>query len=149
MHTEWLHDDEQRIWRQWLRAHTLLTVELGRRLQPHGLSLPDYAILVGLTDAPDGRLRMSELAHIVQWDRSRLSHHIKRMEQRGLVERENCSEDKRGAYLRITAAGQTVMDKAAPDHVDSVRASFFAGLTDEELATLDGVTARVTERLEG
>lgn len=149
MDTDWLNDDEQRVWRQWLRAQTLLIVELGQELQPHGLSLQDYAILVGLTDVPDGRLRMSELADLVQWDRSRLSHHIKRMTQRGLVERQDCPEDRRGAYVRVTDSGRAVMAAAAPDHVAGVRASFFAGLTDQELDALDRVTGRLVARLEG
>lgn len=147
MHTEWLTPEEERIWRQWLRAGDLLTIELGRRLQPYGLGLPDYAILVHLTDQDDDRLRMSELAEAIQWDRSRLSHHIKRMVQRGLVERVDCAEDRRGAYVLITDAGRETIERAAPAHVRAVRDSFLAGSSTAELAELDHLTTRIIGRL--
>lgn len=148
MHTEWLTADEQRVWRQWLRANDLLTIALGHQLQPYGLGLQDYAILVNLTDREGGRMRMSELADAVQWDRSRLSHHVKRMAQRGLVAREHCAEDKRGAYVRITDDGRQTIERAAPAHVQGVRDLLFSGLTTEQLTALDHATAHVVGRLE-
>lgn len=148
MDSDWLSDDQQRVWRQWLRANALLTTELAAQLQPFGLGLPDYAVLVGLTDQEDGRRRMSELADLLQWDRSRLSHHLKRMQQRGLVTREECSEDRRGAYVRITDDGRRTIEQAAPAHVAVVRDGLFAGLSEAELAALDRATAGIVARLD-
>src|SRR3990170_4212953 len=108
--TPWLDDEQQRTWRTFLKAHRELEVALARDLQAHSdLSVADFEVLVNLTDVPDGRLRPSELASAMQWDRSRLSHHVKRMEARGLITREGCPEDGRGAFVGITEAGRTAI----------------------------------------
>src|SRR3954454_9231455 len=96
----WLTDTQQRVWRSWLAANALLPAALHRELQADaGLSLPDFDVLVRLTDSGEGRVRMSDLARALTWERSRLSHHVKRMERRGLVRREECPDDGRGAFV--------------------------------------------------
>src|ERR671914_2558851 len=104
---KWLSPAEQHAWRSFIRLHQKLSARLGRDLQAHSkLSGADYEILVALTDTPDGRQRFLDLARTVEWERSRLSHQIARMAKRGLVAREECAEDGRGAFVAITPAGR-------------------------------------------
>src|ERR1041384_6387150 len=115
MGTDWLTDDEQRAWRAFLRVQGRLPAALHRQLQQDsGLSLPDYDVLVALTDAVDGRLRPFELQRALMWEQSRLSHHLNRMERRGLIGREPCDEDGRGAFIVLTDAGRGAITDAAP-----------------------------------
>ena len=96
MTTRWLTDDQQRVWRDWLRLNALLPAALHRELQADSdLSLQDFDVLVALTDTPEERLRVSELADALHWERSRLSHHVRRMERRGLVQRGRRSTARR------------------------------------------------------
>src|SRR4051812_13899364 len=81
----------------------------------------------------DGRLRMFELVDNLQWEQSRLSHHVARMQRRGLVAREECTSDKRGAFVVLTDAGRDAIEKAAPGHVDTVRRLVFDGLSAEQV----------------
>src|SRR4051812_27768009 len=113
--TSWLAEDEQQLWRAYLRMQAGLTAELNRQLQAEsGLSLADYEVLVQLTDAPDGRLRPYELQRGLEWEQSRLSHHLARMQRRGLVGREECATDGRGAYITLTDTGRHAIGAAAP-----------------------------------
>ncbi|GAA0949017.1 MarR family winged helix-turn-helix transcriptional regulator [Actinocorallia libanotica] len=145
----WLDDDEQRAWRAYLRLQGSLGAELNRRLQASsGLSLADYDVLVRLTDAPDGRLRPYELQRELHWEQSRLSHHLGRMQKRGLVRREECDEDRRGAYVLLTEAGREAITQAAPDHVETVRRLFIDALSPEQLRALEGLAVQVLARLE-
>jgi DNA-binding MarR family transcriptional regulator len=126
-----------------------LDARLNRDLQQaSGLSLADYDVLVRLTEAPDGRLRMFELTEDLQWEQSRLSHHIARMQRRGLVAREECTTDRRGAFVVLTDAGRAAIEKAAPCHVDTVRRLVFDGLSGEQVAMLESFVSRVLSRLE-
>src|SRR5512139_1414531 len=103
----WLTEAEQRVWRRWLAMNAELPAVLHRELQADsGLSLPDFEVLVQLTDTPEGRVRVSDLASALMWERSRLSHHIKRMEGRGLIVRQECAEDGRGAFVGVTPVGR-------------------------------------------
>ncbi len=148
MTTRWLTDDQQRVWRDWLRLNALLPAALHRELQADSdLSLQDFDVLVALTDTPDERLRVSELADALHWERSRLSHHVRRMERRGLVQRDDCLDDGRGSYIVLSPAGRQAIDRAAPAHVETVRELFVDALTAEELATLAGITSKVLGRL--
>src|SRR3954468_24788624 len=105
--SRWLTDDEQRAWRGLLQMTSRLDNRLNRELQQtSGLSLADYDVLVLLTEVPDGRLRVFELIEDLQWEQSRLSHHIARMQRRGLVAREECTTDRRGAFVVLTGAGR-------------------------------------------
>ena len=104
--TQWLSKSEQDAWRSWLDASRLLISELNRELmQAHGLSAADYEILVQLSENPDQRIRMSELADRTFSSRSRLSHQIDRMEKAGFVQREACSVDARGLWAVLTPRG--------------------------------------------
>jgi len=101
--TRWLTDSEQRAWRGYQAVQAQLSARLNRQLQTDsGLSLADYEVLVALTDRPEGQLRVFELAEALQWEQSRLSHHLARMQQRGLVNRRACREDRRGSYVLVT-----------------------------------------------
>jgi DNA-binding MarR family transcriptional regulator len=111
------------------------------------VSLADYDVLVLLTEAPEGRLRMFELVQDLNWEQSRLSHHIARMERRGLVAREECTTDRRGAFVVLTAAGRDVIEKAAPGHVETVRRLVFDGLSKEQVAMLETFVGHVLSRL--
>jgi DNA-binding MarR family transcriptional regulator len=125
-----------------------LDARLNRDLQQtSGLSLADYDVLVLLTEAPHGRLRMFQLVEDLQWEQSRLSHHIARMQRRGLVSREECATDKRGAFVVLTDAGRDAIDTAAPTHVALVRHLVFDGLSEAQVATLDQFVSRVLVRL--
>jgi DNA-binding MarR family transcriptional regulator len=136
----WLTAQEQHLWRAWLKLNTELASKLQHELQEDaGLSMPDYEVLVHLTDNPEGRLRVTELAGLLQWERSRVSHHVKRMEHRGLVERAECSEDGRGAFVVITPQGRAAIEEAAPGHVKAVRRLMFDVLSEEEKAALAAV----------
>src|SRR3954463_15689311 len=120
-----------------------------RQLQDaFGLSLADYDVLVRLTDTPQGRLRVYELAHDLQWEQSRLSHHLARMQRRGLVAREECTTDRRGAFIVLTGTGRRTIEEAAPAHVETVRKLVFDGLPVEHVAVLDSLSAHVPSRLE-
>jgi DNA-binding MarR family transcriptional regulator len=134
---EWLSDDEQAVWRQWLETHAHLQTRLARRLTAEsGLSLSDYEVLVLLSEEPEGRLRMATLAERLQWDRSRLSHHIRRMESRGLVARSECPDDGRGSFVGVTQTGRRTIEDAAPGHVRAVREYFIEPLGADGLEAL-------------
>ena len=145
----WLDDDEQRAWRAYLRMQSRLTAALNRQLQNEsGLSLADYDVLVQLTDAPDGRLRPYELQRALDWEQSRLSHHLSRMQRRKLVARDECIDDGRGAYIQITDTGRQAITNAAPGHVATVRNLFFDALTREQVATLEDLSTRILDRVD-
>lgn len=120
--TRWLSTDEQRAWRSWLNASLLLPDRLSRDLaEKHGLTMADYEILVQLSEHPERRIRMSELAERAQSSRSRLSHQVDRMVDAGLVSREPCEDDRRGYFAVLTDKGWDTIVAAAPDHVAAVR----------------------------
>lgn len=147
--TRWLDDAEQKAWRSYLRMNTVLTAALSRQLQNDTtLSLPDFEVLVHLTDVDDGRLRVSELARAMRWEKSRLSHQVTRMQRRGLVAREECPSDGRGAFVVLTDEGRATIEAAAPSHVHSVRRLFFDTITADEVTALTAISQRVIERVE-
>lgn len=144
----WLDDEEQRAWRGLLQMTGQLDVELGRRLQEtSGLSGSDFAVLVPLSEAPGGALRPFAIAQELGWEQSRLSHHLSRMQRRGLVERVQCEVDGRGSFVQLTDAGRAAIEAAAPAHVAAVRALVFDGLTREQVRVLGEVSAQVLDRL--
>jgi DNA-binding MarR family transcriptional regulator len=129
MAVPWLTADEQRTWRAYLRAGTLLSARLNRQLQADsGLSLAEYEVLVQLSETPGGRLRPSRLGQALNWEQSRLSHLLSRMARRGFVTREECPGDGRGALVVLTDAGRAAIESAAPGHVAAVRALVFDAL---------------------
>ena len=129
--------------------HARLTARLHRQLHVEsGLSLADFDVLVQLTDRPDARARVLELADALQWEKSRLSHHLARMQRRGLVTREECPDDRRGAFIVLTADGRTAIEHAAPRHVATVRDLVFDQLTPDQVAALAGIAERILSRLD-
>ncbi|MFZ0191395.1 MAG: MarR family transcriptional regulator [Streptosporangiaceae bacterium] len=125
----WLTDEEQQAWRATVQLSTLLLRQLDRDLIAHGLNGRDYEILVDLSEAPDHRLRMTDLADATSQSRSRLSHQISRMEKRGLVRRDDCEGDKRGTFAVLTKAGFQAIERVAPYHVENVRRHFIDRLS--------------------
>jgi DNA-binding MarR family transcriptional regulator len=139
---------EERAWRGLLRMHDVLVHRTGRSLQAEfGLSGADYTVLAELTRVSDGRLRMVELARMLGWEKSRLSHHVARMAKRGLVERTECADDRRGAYVAVTRDGREAITAAAPRHVEDVRALFLDHLTAGQITLLAEMTDLVLEKL--
>lgn len=143
----WLNEDEHRAWRNFSLMQLQLFAMLGRELSTDGLSLPDYLVLAHLGSLPDERARMIELGHDLGWEKSRVSHHITRMEQRGLVERVKCPTDQRGWFVTPTDAGRAAIALAAPRHVGVVRQHFIDLLDEEQLATLDAISQTVLSNL--
>lgn len=145
----WLDPDEQRAWRAFVEASRVLTALLDRDLKAaHDLSHDDYAVLVNLSEAPGERLRMSDLAIATAESRSRLSHHVGRLERRGLVQRESCPSDRRGLLAVLTPEGRALLHAAAPDHVAGVRTHFIEQLDGHQLAMITEAFTAVTRHLD-
>ena len=144
---KWLTPPEMRAWRAYIIASRRLYEALDRDLAAHGLSMADYEVIARLSDAPDRRMRMSELAENSLLSRSRLSHRMKVLEVAGLVKRESCHDDRRGAFAVLTEEGWRAIVAAAPDHVSSVRARFIDLLQCDEHEAVAGVFERVGEKL--
>ena len=146
----WLDADEARAWRGYLLMSRLLFAELGRGLnRDANMSHADYEVLVVLSETPGHRLRMNELAARLVWEKSRLSHQITRMQQRGLVDRAECASDARGAFVVLTDAGLSAIRSAAPAHVRDVRRHFFDLLSPEQVKILAAMTDAVVDHLRG
>jgi DNA-binding MarR family transcriptional regulator len=146
----WLSDREQRTWRSFLTVQKRLSGQLNRRLQREsGLSGADYEVLVVLSESPEGRLRAFELGRLTDWEKSRLSHHLSRMEIRGLVARAPCAADPRYADIMLTDAGRAAIEEAAPRHAGHVREWFVDALTPEQLDGLGDACDAILEKLFG
>ncbi|MBN9111623.1 MAG: MarR family transcriptional regulator [Pseudonocardia sp.] len=146
--TRWLDAREQRAWRGYIAMQAQLNAELHRRMQAEsGLSLADFDVLVALTDRASERMRVLELAEALQWEKSRLSHHLSRMQKRGLIEREDCPDDARGAFVLLSAEGRRAIDAAAPPHVAAVRELVFDGLDDADVDALARIAEAVLARI--
>lgn len=145
----WLTPEEQRAWRGFIRLQERLGGRLGRLLQSESnVSPADFAVLVHLTDTPEGRQRYQDLARALEWEKSRMSHHIARMAGRGMVVREDCLEDARGAFVVITDVGRAAVEAAAPRHVEAVRELFMDHVTPAELRVLAEISERVIGKLD-
>ncbi len=145
----WLDEREARAWRSFVEAQHRLEATLARRLQSEsGMSMADYGVLVNLSEADDGRLRAYALGDSLQWEKSRLSHHLSRMEKRGLVERQECPTDGRGAFVVITGAGRTAIEAAAPAHVAHVRRYLVDVLTPQQLDALGDISEAILHGLQ-
>ena len=140
---KWLTPTEMAAWRRYIVASRRLLEALDTDLDQHDLSMADYEILAQLSDAPDRRMRMAELAEISMLSRSRLSHRMKVMEDAGWVRREACPEDKRGFFAVMTAKGWKAIVAAAPDHVASVRHRFVDKLSKADQIVLAEIFERV------
>jgi DNA-binding MarR family transcriptional regulator len=143
----WLNADEQRAWRSTVNLSQLLMRQLDRDLNAHGLNGRDYEILVELSEAKDLRLRMTELADATSQSRSRLSHQISRMENRGLVRRDDCEGDKRGTFAVLTEHGMDAIRRVAPDHVENVRRHFIDRLAPRQLEEISDAFGPIIDYL--
>ena len=145
----WLDEREARAWRGFTRMQIELDAALNRNLaRRSGLSSADYAVLVQLSEATEGRLRAFQLGRALRWEKSRLSHHLKRMETRGLVCREDCAEDARGSEVVLTGDGRAAIEAAAPAHVEDVRRLLIDHLTAGQLDALAESAEAVLAALE-
>jgi DNA-binding MarR family transcriptional regulator len=142
-------DERQRLlWKAYRDLNQeMSTVLEDQLLSDAGLSGSEYAVLVVLSHSPDGVLRARELGSELGWDRSRLSHLVRRMEKRRFVDREECEEDARGSMVRLTDAGRATVDGVAPEHSEAIRHYFFNALSNDELETLAVVFDRLLENL--
>jgi DNA-binding MarR family transcriptional regulator len=139
-----LDREELGAWRGMLRVHAELTRALDAELtEAHGLPLSSYEVLLFLSDAPDGRMRMSELADSVLLSRSGLTRLVDRLERAGLLERVQCNEDARGYFAQITSTGREAFDAARRTHLDGVRRLFLSRFSREELRELGGLWERL------
>ncbi len=144
----WLDPAELSAWKGLQRMHAHLNGVLARQLSAGGeLSLQDYGVLAVLSDRADGRMRAFELGRELGWEKSRLSHHVARMVERGLVVRERCPSDQRGLFVAITAGGHRALSQAAPGHVAAVRRSFVDLLTPAQLGVLAEIAETVVDAL--
>lgn len=140
--------DELAAWRDFIETTEVLRTAVGSRLQTEsGLSSGDYAVLLALSEAPEGRLRSSALAATVGWERSRLSHHLGRMENRGLIRRERAGGDSRGAEIVLTPSGSAAFREATAPHLRAVRELFVDALTPEQVSAAGDIAAALRAHL--
>jgi DNA-binding MarR family transcriptional regulator len=148
MTAAWLSEDEQRTWRTYLRMSSLLPAALNRELQQDsGLTLPEYEVLVQLSEAPKHRLRPFQICEALNWEQSRLSHQLTRMERRGLVARLECEADGRGAFIELSPAGADAIGAAAPRHVAAVRRLVFERFNEAQRASFEEACAAIVTAL--
>jgi DNA-binding MarR family transcriptional regulator len=147
MYSMWLTEEQQRIWRGYLTMTSLLQTAMHRQLQQDcELSLSDYDVLVALSERWPQRI--NELGEVLQWEQSRLSHQLRRMRSRGLVERHGGGgDDRRGAIVELTDSGRAALDAAAPGHAELVRSVVFDGLSAAQLRAFGSTIESVLERL--
>ena len=144
----WLRRNELRAWLAFMRVQQRLGYEMNRQLQADSeLSLADYDVLNALSGVPDERMQVSTLAAQIGWERSRLSHHARRMEGRGLVECNLATRDRRATEIKLTRDGRRAIGEAAPGHVDLVRRLFFGGLPKDLLGPLSQALEAVYEHI--
>jgi len=146
--TDWLDPDQQRSWRAYLVGTTLLMERLDRDLrEQHNLSLPEYEIMVRLSEAEEMRMRMAVLADSVSHSRSRVTHTVARLEEAGLVKRAACVADGRGVEASMTKKGLRALEEAAPTHVAGVREFLVDLAGDDDFAAVGRVFDGVTDKL--
>ncbi|OZC56767.1 MarR family transcriptional regulator [Rhodococcus sp. 06-156-3C] len=148
--TRWLDNSEQHTWRAYLDATRLLVRALdGQLTRDSGISFADYELLVVLSEAPGGRLRMSELADAVTTTRSGVTRATTRLVDAGWVHRVKCDDDKRGMSAELTDAGMAKLADASPGHVAAVRELMFDRLTTEDVASLGQTFDRMRSHITG
>jgi DNA-binding MarR family transcriptional regulator len=146
----WLEDREQQAWRAFIAAQRVVNAKIEQQLQRDaGMPHTYYEILVRLSDAADGRLRMSELAVSTLGSRSRLSHAVNRLEKVGWVRREGIESDRRGQVAILTEEGRRKLKETAPGHVETVRAAVFDPLSKEQVEQLREICAALTRHSGG
>ncbi|MEU6195853.1 MarR family winged helix-turn-helix transcriptional regulator [Streptomyces sp. NPDC047061] len=147
----WLDGDQQRAWLAYIRLQLRMSYEMNRQLvADSGMSLPDYDVVTALSVADGGRMSITRLAAHIGWERSRLSHHVRRMSTRELVTCGPSAADRRVTEVALTDSGRRALREAAPGHVDLVRRLFFEGLPSSLLGplteALESVYANVIEQ---
>ena len=147
MATKWLNPREMKAWRSYIIASRRLLDALDLDLSGHDLSMADYEVLALLSEAPDRRMRMTELADLAMVSKSRLSHRMKVMEKIGWVKRQACDSDKRGSWAVMTEKGWKAIVKAAPDHVASVRNRLIDHLTAKDQEDISKIFERIQSNL--
>src|SRR5215469_14981579 len=146
----WLDPREDRAWRAFMHAHHELTVRLSRLLlQDSGLSSADYQVLAMLSEDPRGSMPAQELCTLLKWEKSRLSHQVRHMQEEGLVVREPNPADGRSAVIVLLPAGRRAIEEAAPEHVRNVRRDLIDLFTPAELDTLAALNERILRHLAG
>jgi DNA-binding MarR family transcriptional regulator len=138
---------ELATWRSLVDTTGELRKVLGAELQETSLSPADYQVLLALTEASTKRLRSSELALAIDWERSRLSHHLGRMERRQLIRRDGCASDNRGAEISLTAEGARAFSRATAPHMRSIKRHFADALTPEQFAALRDIVSSLQNHL--
>jgi len=140
---------ELATWREYVETATAVSRALEADLAgSSGISSGDYTVMLALSEAPDRRLRSSDLAEVAGWERSRLSHHLRRMEERGLVARGPVGGDARGAAVALTDDGARLFRSASATHLRLVREVFVDAFSADELEQMAGLTARLRAHLE-
>ena len=147
MEPNWLNAREDRAWRGFVYAHQQIEVHLNRRLQESGLSGADYEVLALLSDHDGDRMPAHELRNALGWEKSRVSHQVRRMQKDGLIGREPNPDDARSTMVCLLPAGRAAIEKAAPRHVEDVRRNFIDLLTPAELDMLAALNERVLHHL--
>ncbi len=150
MTTRWLTAEEQRAWRAYIAASLLLEDAIDRQLQQEaGMPHLYYSVLATLSEAPDRRLRMTDLAEALKITRSRLTYAVTRLEKDGSVRREGCPSDGRGSIAVLTEEGAAVLERTAPGHVETVRGAVFDHLTPEQVGELERICTGIAEAIQG
>ncbi|MEU1844056.1 MarR family winged helix-turn-helix transcriptional regulator [Micromonospora sediminicola] len=141
--------EELRIWREFVETTEALRSRVASRLQVESSLTPgDYAVLLALSEAEDRQLRSSELAARIGWERSRLSHHLGRMERRGLVRRQECAAEPRGAEVHLTPVGAAAFGAATAPHLRAIRELFVDALTADQLRAAGEIAAALRAHLD-
>ncbi|GIH24815.1 MarR family transcriptional regulator [Acrocarpospora phusangensis] len=141
--------EELRVWRDFIETTEALRAELASRLQSESSMSPgDYAVMLALSEAEGRRLRSSELAASIGWERSRLSHHLGRMERRGLVRRENCTTDNRGAEILLTTEGADAFRRTSIPHLRAIREFFVDALSPDQITAAGDLAATLRNHLD-
>lgn len=142
--TEWLNSVEDQAWRGLRRVNLLALAEVSGDLQQEsGLSDADYEVLTNLSESPGDQCRSRDLATRIRWSTSRLSHHLGRMERRGLISRSPAPDDARGSNVTLTVTGRATIEAAAPQHLRSVRRHIFDHLTEEQVAQFASIVTAI------
>ncbi len=135
-------------WRTFIETSDRLRAVIAARMQAEsGLSTGDYTVLLSLSEATGHRMRSSDLAAQVGWERSRLSHHLGRMEQRELIRREDCATDSRGQEVVLTNAGAAAFRRASAPHLHAIQETFIAALTTQQLEAARDLATALSEHL--
>ncbi|MEU2339690.1 MarR family transcriptional regulator [Streptomyces sp. NPDC006654] len=150
MTTRWLTSKEQRAWRAFMAATNLLEDAIDRQLQQDaGMPHLYYGILANLSEEPERKLRMTDLAARSKITRSRLTYAVTRLEKDGLIRREDCQWDKRSSFAILTDKGMAALERTAPGHVETVRAAVFDHLSEEQVTQLEEISSVIARALEG